>query len=121
MINKIKNKLEKKDLNIEDKIQSEKNIDVQDNVCNVLKKKNIILNTFVNVTVELGKTKIKIQDFLNFSEDSILILNKLHTEPLDIFINGYLVASGEIVFLEKKYGLRITSIKDSRQSINSTV
>lgn len=82
-----------------------------------LRNKNIVLNSLVNITVELGKSKIKIKDFLSFSKGSMLTLDKLIKEPLDIFLNGYLIASGEIVVLENKYGLRITSIKNSLKTL----
>lgn len=94
--------------------QVDLNKDVSDN-------KSILLNTLVNLTVELGKSKIKIKDFLGFSKGSMLILDKLTKEPLDIFINGHLIASGEIVVLEEKYGLRITSIKNSLETMNTSV
>ncbi|WP_261979688.1 flagellar motor switch protein FliN [Buchnera aphidicola] len=80
--------------------------------------KKILLDTLINVTVELGKTKIKIKDFLNLSKGSMLILDKLTIEPLDIFINDCLIASGEIVVLDKKYGLRITNVKQSLKTVN---
>ncbi|QCI19663.1 MAG: flagellar motor switch protein FliN [Buchnera aphidicola (Brevicoryne brassicae)] len=83
-----------------------------------LHNRNIILNTPINITVELGKSKIKIKDFLSFSKGSMLILDKLIKEPLDIFLNGHLIASGEIVVLENKYGLRITNIKNSLKTLN---
>ncbi|WP_425619704.1 flagellar motor switch protein FliN [Buchnera aphidicola] len=80
--------------------------------------KNILLNTEVKITIELGKSKIKIKDFLKLSEEKIFILNKSVKEPLDIFINDYLIASGELVVLDKKYGIRITNIKSSLKNIN---
>ncbi|QCI22543.1 flagellar motor switch protein FliN [Buchnera aphidicola] len=85
---------------------------------NAIDSKNVILNTFVNITIELGKSKIKIKDFLSFSKGSMLILDQSITKPLNIFINGHLFASGEIVVLEKKYGLRITKIKNSLKTMN---
>ncbi|QCI24186.1 hypothetical protein D9V75_00365 [Buchnera aphidicola (Muscaphis stroyani)] len=75
--------------------------------------KNIIENLPVNITVQLGKLKIKIKDFLNLSKDNVLILDKSIQEPLDVFMNDCLIASGEIVFLENKYGLRITEVKNN--------
>ncbi|QCI23648.1 flagellar motor switch protein FliN [Buchnera aphidicola (Macrosiphoniella sanborni)] len=78
-----------------------------------INNKEIILNTSAKITVELGRSKIKIKDFLRFSKGSMLILDKTVKEPLDIFINGHLIASGEIVVAEKKYGIRITHIKSS--------
>ena len=87
----------------------------------LLENKNIILDTLVNITVELGKSKIKIKDLLSLSEGSMLILDKLIKEPLDIFVNDHLIASGEIVVSENKYGLRITSVKNSSKTIDTSV
>lgn len=85
---------------------------------NLIDSKKVLLNTLVNITVELGKSKIKIKDFLRFSKGSMLILDKSTQDPLDIFINGHLIASGEIVVLEKQYGLRITRIKNCLKTMN---
>lgn len=98
---------------------NDKNLD--DNSKTVLNNKKIILDTELNVTVELGKLKIKIKDILNFSEGSMLVLDKLTTEPLDIFINNRLFGSGELVFLDQKYGLRIINIKKSLNNVNILV
>ncbi|QCI17974.1 flagellar motor switch protein FliN [Buchnera aphidicola (Acyrthosiphon lactucae)] len=102
------------------KLLSEENMNkhVLNNSKNLTNNKNVLLNTFVNITVELGKSKIKIKDFLSFSKGSMLILDKPTEDPLDVFINGHLIASGEIVISEKKYGLRITSIKNSLKTID---
>ncbi|AEO08445.1 flagellar motor switch protein FliN [Buchnera aphidicola str. Ak (Acyrthosiphon kondoi)] len=98
--------------------QEDLNTSVLDNSDDITESKHVLLNTFVNITVELGKSKIKIKDFLSLSKGSMLILDKTIKEPLDIFINGHLIASGEIVVSEKKYGLRITSIKNSLKTMN---
>jgi len=130
MSNIEKNSSDKKSINPEKKILEDQEINKNLLSPESLKKKvlntstelrdskKILLNTLVNITVELGKSKIKIKDFLKLSQGSMLLLDKLAKEPLDIFINGHLIASGEIVVSEKKYGLRITSIKDSLKTIN---
>ncbi|MCU4137130.1 flagellar motor switch protein FliN [Buchnera aphidicola (Sitobion avenae)] len=109
-----------KDKEINENILSPKHLNknILNDSKDVINNKKIILNTPVNITVELGASKIKIKDFLSFSKGSMLILDKPIKDPLDIFINGHLIASGEIVVLEKKYGLRITSIKKSLKTIN---
>lgn len=89
-----------------------------DNTIDVVDSKKTILNVPVNITVELGTSRIKIKDFLKFSKGSMLILNESIKEPLNIFMNGHLIASGEIVVLEEKYGIRITNIKNSLKTIN---
>ncbi|BAB12801.1 flagellar motor switch protein FliN [Buchnera aphidicola str. APS (Acyrthosiphon pisum)] len=89
-----------------------------DNTIDIVDSKKTILNVPVNITVELGTSRIKIKDFLKFSKGSMLILNESIKEPLNIFMNGHLIASGEIVVLEEKYGIRITNIKNSLKTIN---
>lgn len=79
--------------------------------------KKIVLETLVNITIELGKSKIKIKDFLNFSTGSVFMLNKKTTEPLKIFMNNNFIGLGEIVVLENKYGLRITDLKKSKNTL----
>ncbi|QCI21971.1 flagellar motor switch protein FliN [Buchnera aphidicola] len=85
----------------------------------IVRNKNIIFDTPLNITVELGKSKVKIKDFLGFSKGSMLILDKLIKEPLDIFLNGHVIASGEIVVLENKYGIRITNVKNTLRTLNA--
>ncbi|AHG60287.1 flagellar motor switch protein FliN [Buchnera aphidicola] len=116
LMNHIEKRSDNKSLiNSDKKISKDENISYESE--NNLDNKNILLDTVLNVTVELGKAKIKIKDFLGFSKGSMLILDKLIKEPLDVFINGHLIASGEIVFLDDKYGLRIIDIKNNFKKI----
>ena len=71
---------------------------------------NLILDIPVNMTVELGRTKMTIKELLNLSQGSIVSLDGLAGEPLDILINGYLIAQGEVVVISDKFGVRITDI-----------
>ncbi|QLL40488.1 flagellar motor switch protein FliN [Buchnera aphidicola (Aphis craccivore)] len=81
-------------------------------------KKEIIFDIPVNITIELGRTKIKIRELLNFSKGSMLFLNTQKEEPLKIFANDKLVALGEIVMSENTYGVRIINIKNSLNTMN---
>ncbi|WP_218058573.1 flagellar motor switch protein FliN [Gilliamella apicola] len=71
---------------------------------------NLILDIPVDLSVELGRTKIAIKDLLNLTQGSVIALDGLAGEPLDILINGYLIAQGEIVVVGDNYGVRITDI-----------
>ncbi|WLT06788.1 flagellar motor switch protein FliN [Gilliamella apis] len=71
---------------------------------------NLILDIPVNLSVELGRTKMAIKDLLNLTQGSVIALDGLAGEPLDILINGYLIAQGEIVVVGDNYGVRITDI-----------
>ncbi|MCX8575106.1 MULTISPECIES: flagellar motor switch protein FliN [unclassified Gilliamella] len=71
---------------------------------------NLILDIPVHLSVELGRTKMTIKDLLNLTQGSVIALDGLAGEPLDILINGYLIAQGEIVVVGDNYGVRITDI-----------
>ncbi|AJJ09520.1 flagellar motor switch protein FliN [Yersinia rohdei] len=71
---------------------------------------DLILDIPVKLTVELGRTKMTIKELLRLSQGSVVSLDGLAGEPLDILINGYLIAQGEVVVVADKYGVRITDI-----------
>lgn len=71
---------------------------------------NLILDIPVRLTVELGRTKMTIKELLSLSQGSVVALDGLAGEPLDILINGYLIAQGEVVVVADKFGIRITDI-----------
>jgi len=71
---------------------------------------DIIMNIPVRLNVELGRTKISIKQLLELTQGSVLELDGLAGDPMDILINGYLIAQGEVVVVEDKYGIRITDI-----------
>lgn len=64
----------------------------------------------VKLNVELGRTRITIKQLLDLTEGSVVELEGLAGDPLDILINGYLIAQGEVVVVDHKYGIRITDI-----------
>jgi len=64
----------------------------------------------IKVTVELGQTKLSLQDVLGLQEGSIIELDRLAGEPLDLVVNGQLIARGEVVAIDDNYGLRITEV-----------
>ncbi|MGL5269788.1 MAG: flagellar motor switch phosphatase FliY [Selenomonadaceae bacterium] len=70
----------------------------------------LILDVPLQVTVELGRTKKRIRDILELSTGSIVELDKLAGEPVDILVNGKLLAKGEVVVIDENFGVRITDI-----------
>jgi len=70
----------------------------------------MIMDIPVKLSVELGRTRITIKQLLELAQGSVIELDGLAGEPMDILINGYLVAQGEVVVVEDKYGIRITEI-----------
>jgi flagellar motor switch protein FliN/FliY len=69
-----------------------------------------ILNVPVQLTAELGRTRITIKNLLQLSQGSVVELDGLAGEPMDVFINGYLIAQGEVVVVNEKFGIRLTDI-----------
>lgn len=71
---------------------------------------DLIMDVPLEVTVELGRTSKSIQEILEFSPGTIIELNKIAGEPIDILVNGKYVAKGEVVVIEESFGVRITEI-----------
>jgi flagellar motor switch protein FliN len=91
-----------------------------------LKKKDIvaspgnldfILDIPLEVTVELGRTNMPIYDLLQMGQGSIIELNKIAGEPLDILINQKLIAKGEVVVVNEKFGIRLTDVVSPRERV----
>lgn len=82
------------------------------NVNGVFPKENIdlIMDVPLEVTVELGRTSKSIHDILDFAPGTIIELNKIAGEPIDVLVNGKYVAKGEVVVIEESFGVRITEI-----------
>ncbi len=70
----------------------------------------LIMDVPLEVTVELGRTHKSIQDILDFAPGTIIELNKIAGEPIDVLVNGKYVAKGEVVVIEESFGVRITEI-----------
>jgi flagellar motor switch protein FliN len=71
---------------------------------------DFILDIPLEVTVEMGRTKMLINDLLQLGQGSVIELNRLAGEPLDILVNSKLVARGEVVVVGEKFGIRLTDI-----------
>ena len=71
---------------------------------------DLIMDVPLEVTVELGRTTKSIQDILDFSPGTIIELNKIAGEPIDVLVNGKYVAKGEVVVIEESFGIRVTEI-----------
>ncbi|GAA4654683.1 flagellar motor switch phosphatase FliY [Anaerocolumna aminovalerica] len=71
---------------------------------------NLLMDVPLEVTVELGRTSKSIKDILDFTPGTIIELNKLAGEPIDVLVNGKFVAKGEVVVIEDSFGIRVTEI-----------
>ena len=73
----------------------------------------------LTVTVELGKTKMLINDLLQLSQGSVVELTKLVGEPLEVLVNQKLIARGEVVVVNEKFGVRLTDIVSTLERVQS--
>ncbi len=80
---------------------------------------NLILDVPLNVTVELGRTKKQIREILQFGVGTIVELDKLAGEPVELMVNGKFIAKGEVVVIDENFGVRITDIVHPSKRINS--
>ncbi len=71
---------------------------------------NLILDIPVQLTVELGRTRIPIKNILQLAQGSVVELDAMAGEPMDVLVNGYLIAQGEVVVVNDKFGIRLTDI-----------
>jgi flagellar motor switch protein FliN/FliY len=71
---------------------------------------DIIMDIPVQMSVELGRTKMPIKNLLQLAQGSVVELSGLAGEPLDVLINGFLIAQGEVVVINEKLGIRVTDI-----------
>lgn len=81
------------------------------------KNLNMILDIPLEVSVELGRNKMLINDLLQLGQGSVIELNKLAGEPLEVLVNGRLVARGEVVVIHDKFGVRLTDIISPNERI----
>lgn len=77
----------------------------------------MILDIPLRVTVELGRTKMPVAELLNLGQGSVIELNKLAGEPMEVFVNDKLIARGEAVVVNEKFGVRLTDIISTRERV----
>jgi flagellar motor switch protein FliN/FliY len=71
---------------------------------------DLIMTVPLEVAVEIGRTRRKIQDILSFSKGSLVVLDKLAGDQVDLLVNGQCVAKGDVVVIDDNFGIRITEI-----------
>ena len=71
---------------------------------------NMVLDIPVQLSVELGRTKVPIKHILQLGQGSVVELDALAGEPMDVLVNGYLIAQGEVVVVTDKFGIRLTDV-----------
>ncbi len=78
---------------------------------------NLILDIPLRVSVELGRAKMVVSDLLNLGQGSVIELSKLAGEPMEVLVNDKLVARGEAVVVNEKFGVRLTDIISPRERV----
>jgi len=79
----------------------------------------VLENVEVQMTVEVGSTEIKIRDLLRLNEGAVIELDRLAGDPLDILVNGTMIAKGEIVMVGERFGVRFTEIVDPEKRVEN--
>jgi len=80
---------------------------------------DLLLDVDLPLSIELGRTKMKVQEILNLGPGSVVELNKLAGEPVDLLVNNKIVAKGEVVVIDENFGLRITSLISPQERLKS--
>src|SRR5687767_14623419 len=78
---------------------------------------DVILDVPVTLSMEVGRTRIPIRNLLQLNQGSVVELDRAAGEPLDVFVNGTLVAHGEVVVVNEKFGIRITDVVSPAERI----
>lgn len=79
---------------------------------------DLLKDVGVSLTVELGRTEMRLRDVLSLGEDSVVMLDRLTDELLDVRVNGKLIAKGEIVAENNRFGLRIVELVGASEAIS---
>ena len=80
---------------------------------------DFILDIPLEISVELGRTSMLVNDLLQLGQDSVVELTKLAGEPMEIFVNGRLFARGEAVVVNEKFGVRLTDVISPAERVRS--
>ena len=79
----------------------------------------VLENIDVKLTVEVGSAELKIRELLRLNEGSVIELDRLAGDPLDILVNGTMIAKGEVVMVGERFGIRFVEIVDPQKRIES--
>ena len=80
---------------------------------------DLIMDVALNLTLEVGRTRIHVRDLLALSQGSVVELDKLAGEPLDVLVNGTLIAHGEVVVINEKFGIRLLDVVSPTKRVES--
>jgi flagellar motor switch protein FliN len=77
----------------------------------------LILDVPVTIAMEIGRTNISIRNLLKLSQGSVIELDRMAGEPMDVLVNGTLIAHGEVVVVNEKFGIRLTDVISASERI----
>lgn len=83
------------------------------------RKMDLLLDLTLPVAIELGRTNLQIRDILDLRRGSVVEFEKLASEPVDVIVNGKKMAEGEVVVIEKHFGIRITNLIETSERVKS--
>ena len=106
--------------NIEEQVEEQSNnTDEKDQSSASADNLRVLENIDVKLTVEVGSAELKIKELLRLNEGSVIELDRLAGDPLDILINGTMIAKGEVVMVGERFGIRFVEIVDPQKRIES--
>jgi flagellar motor switch protein FliN/FliY len=79
----------------------------------------VLNNIAITISVEVGRTSLKIKDLMRLTQGSVVELDRLAGEPLDLLVNNTLVAQGEVVLVNERYGVRLTQVIPAAERIKN--
>ena len=98
----------------------EVNLDnVEKNERTGLENLKVLENIDVKLTVEVGGAEIKLRELLRINEGSVIELERLAGDPLDILVNGTIIAKGEVVMIGERFGIRFTEVVDPKERVQN--
>jgi flagellar motor switch protein FliN/FliY len=78
---------------------------------------DLIQNVAVNISVEVGRSSLRIRDLLRLGQGSVVELDRVAGEPLDVCVNNTVIARGEVVLVNERYGIRLTQVVDPEDRV----
>ncbi len=80
---------------------------------------DLVLDIPVTIAMEIGRTKINVRNLLQLNQGSVVELDRLAGEPLDVMVNGTLIAHGEVVVVNEKFGIRLTDVVSAQERLKN--
>lgn len=108
-----------KEQEVDDNKDSKAGVEEEKGERSSLENLRVLENIDVKLTVEVGGAEIKLRDLLRINEGSVIELERLAGDPLDILANGTIIAKGEVVMIGERFGIRFTEVVDPKERVKS--